>query len=193
MSRYNNILVMGPLGFVLAVAGCSSNRPDMRAGYNGHLRAAHTQIQAGHSDQALQTLNAAQQLAQAHGYDQTDVVGLSVEAHLGQGDIAAAHDRAQALLESQPQSNYAHELMGKVLLKKGRYAEAETHFVQASKGVRTTDDRARLDDLIATSRYFAAYEAGQTQQAGRYLRDIQNGDLQHALDETTQDVSIGGS
>ena len=116
-----------------------------------------------------------------------------MEAKLGQGETVAAREQAQALLEAQPESAYTQELMGKVLLKEGRYAEAETFFVSAREGARTDNDRARLEDLIALSRYFAAYETGQPQQADHHLRDIKNAELQQAVDTSTEKVTVGDS
>jgi tetratricopeptide (TPR) repeat protein len=163
-----------------------------RVDYDNRMRAAFAQLQDGQHQQALDNLQRAGQIAQEKGYNQTELKRLLVETNLASGNNAEAYSKAEELLKESPQSAYANELMGKVLLKEGDYGEAEKYFIRAREGYEASVDTSRTSDLVVLARYLAAYKEGNPRLAARYLREIKDSDLQYAVDKAQKDIMARG-
>ena len=190
MHRIHSIMLLLACSAVMVFAGCSGNAA--RVDYNKKLKTAFSQLEKGDPERAAENLEQARQIAQENGYDQTEVDRLNVEANMGIGNNVDAYAQAKALLDANPEDPFANELMGKILLKEGQYSQAEKHFITAQEAYESKIDLARAADLLAMSRYFAAYEHGNPRLAESYLHEIKDADLQHALDKARKDVVAKG-
>lgn len=190
MSKTHTMALLIGCGIVIASAGCASDTA--RINYDNGIKTAFGQLQKGEPSQALDSLQVAREVGQENGYDQAELNRLSVEANLVSGNIAEAHRQANGLLEDDVEDAYANELMGKVFLKDGQYSEAEKYFVKAQETHESEVDISRARDLVALSRYFSAYEEGNPRLAERYLREIQNPDLQQLVDTAQKDMMAKG-
>jgi tetratricopeptide (TPR) repeat protein len=159
-----------------------------RIDFDNKLDTVLVELQDGQGSQALQSLMEASIVGQENGYDQTQLKCLFVEAHLSVGNIVEAYNQAKELLEADSQDGFANELMGKICLREGGFGDAEKHFVRATEAYDNSDDISRANDLVALSRYFLAYEDGNPRLADGYLREIQNVDLQHAVDKAQKET-----
>jgi tetratricopeptide (TPR) repeat protein len=190
MDKKHSMVQLVACGIIIVSAGCATDMA--RVDYNNRVQTAFGQLQQGEPLPALDNLQAARKIGQENDYDQTEIKHLLVETHLSLGNNTEAHNQAKTLLDTDPQDAYANELMGKVLLKDGQYSEAEKCFVRAEKVYQAEVDISRARDLVALSRYFSAYEQGNPRLAERYLREIQNPDLQHAVEEAEEDMLVKG-
>jgi len=190
MSKTHTMALLIGCGVIIVSAGCASDTA--RINYDNRIKTAFGQLQKGESSQALDSLQMAREVGQENGYDQAELNRLSVEVNLGSGNLAEAHRQANELLTADPKDAYANELMGKVFLKDGQYSEAQKYFVKAQEIYESEVDISRASDLVALSRYFNAYEGGNPRLAERYLREIQNPDLQHVVDKAQKDIMAKG-
>ena len=190
MSNRTNLILLVTCSMALISAGCGANMDRARIGFDNKLDAALVQLQDGQGTQALSTLEQAGAVGQDNDYDQTQVKRLLVEAHLSAGNTIEAYNQAKELFEADSQDGYANELMGKICLREGEFGDAEKHFVKAKEAYDNPDDISRANDLLALARYFLAYEDGNLTLADGYLREIQNADLQHAVDKTQKETDV---
>lgn len=188
MNKKNLVIMLIICAATLALAGCAADMA--RVDYDKRINTAFSQLQNGQPTQAIMNLEVASKIGEENDYDQTELKHLFVETHLGLGNNVEAYNQAKALLDEDPQDAYANELMGKVLLKEGQYSTAETHFVTAQQTYEAPIDVSRINDLIALARYFSAYHDGNPRLAKSYLREIQNADLQHAVDKAEKDIIV---
>jgi Tfp pilus assembly protein PilF len=188
MNKKNLVIMLIICAVSLAFAGCSTDMA--RIDYDKRINTAFGQLQNGQSTQAIRNLEVASKIGEENDYDQTELKRLFVETHLGLGNNVEAYNQAKALLDEEPQDAYANELMGKVLLKEGQYSAAEAHFVTAQQTYEAPVDVSRINDLIALARYFTAYHNGNPRLAKDYLREIQNADLQYAVDKAEKDIIV---
>ena len=188
MSKEKLITLLLTASLLMASGGCATDMA--RVDYDNKINTAFAQLQDGRPSQALKNLELAGKIGEENGYDKTELKQLFVEANLGLGNNVEAYAQAKELLDSNPQDAYANELMGKVLLKEGQYSEAEKYFTTAQAGYEAPMDSARVSDLITLARYFAAYEEANPRLADGYLREIQNADLQLAVDKAQKDIII---
>ena len=191
MSKTHLIVLLVVCGVIIASSGCASDM--VRVDYDKRIKTAFGQLQHGEPLLALDNLQAAETIGQENDYNQTEIKHLLVETQLSLGNNTEAHNQAKKLLDTDPQDAYANELMGKVFLKNGQYDEAENYVIRAEKAYKADVDISRAHDLVALSRYFSAYEQGNPRLAERYLREIQNPDLQNAVGEAEDDVLVKGS
>lgn len=188
MNKKNLVIMLIICAATLALAGCAADMA--RVDYDKRINTAFSQLQNGQPTQAIMNLEVASKIGEENDYDQTELKHLFVETHLGLGNNVEAYNQAKTLLDKDPQDAYANELMGKVLLKEGQYSTAETHFVTAQQTYEAPIDVSRINDLIALARYFSAYHDGNPRLAKSYLREIQNADLQHAVDKAEKDIIV---
>jgi len=170
--------------------GCATGTADFRGAYNNSLHAALAELENGQTSAAATNLDAARAMAEEHGYDTTLIERLAVEVNLGMGDTVAAFDQAKTLLDTDPQDPYAHELLGKCLLRDGEFKEAEDHFIAAHQAYQAPDDVARAQDFLAVTHYFLAYADGNLRLAEGYLREVQDPDLLRSIDQARKDVEL---
>lgn len=189
LNRRSIILVL-VCAALLTAAGCGGNAA--RTEYNNKLKAAFSQLEKGEPETAAAHLEQAKQIADENGFEAVEVDRLLVEANMGLGNMVDAHAQAKTLLDADAEDPFANELMGKIQLKQGEYAEAEKHFVAAQENYQAELDVVRAGDLLAMSRYCSAYERGNPRLAESYLREIRNADLQHALDKAHSNVMARG-
>ena len=173
---------------LLISAGCATDMA--RSNYDNKLTSAYSQLEAGKHEQVLKILKAADNIAKENSFEKTELTQLQIEAYLGLGDTVRAFTHASELLDKNSSGPYANELIGKVLLKDARYAEAEKHFVTAQQGYKFQDDILRVSDLLALTRGLSQYEIGNPKLAQRYFRDIQNVELQYAVDKAQKDMVL---
>jgi len=174
---------------LLLFSGCAST-DTARLDYQNKLSSAYRLLESGNHDLALKNLEQAEKIANTKNIDQTESLRLRVEACLGIGNNVEAFNYAKELLDKNPDDSYANELMGKVLLKDSQYSEAEKHFVAAQQTYKSEADLARISDLLALTRGLSQYQSGNPKLAQRYFREIQNVELQYAVDKAQKDVAL---
>ena len=185
-------LVCVAMGLLVISGGCATK--GARADYDSNLRMARTQIGDGQNEKALGSLDIARKIANENEYDQSGIELLSAEVSLRSGDNDGASEQVQKLVDGDAKEPYEKELKGKALLKKGRYAEAETNFVAAQKQFEAQKkdnyalDVSRTSDLVSVARYFLAYQNGDLGKARGYMHEIENPELQHALNKAQKEV-----
>ena len=81
--------------------------------------------------------------------------------------------------------------MEKVCLKETRYADAEKYFVDAQSRYEQQKDSLRITDLISLTRGLTEYHNGNPRVASKYFKEIQNVELQYAVNKMEKDVSVG--
>lgn len=190
MTKRNLIVLLIACSVVMALAGCATDMSKANyIDYRGKLNAAHVQLQNGQPSRAMNFLEEANKLAEENGYKRTELKKLTCEAFLSLGDTVSAYNQAKELLDEDPQNAYPNELMGKVLLKEGKFGEAEKYLLRAQEKYEASEDISRAEDLVALTRGLSAYEDGNPRLAGSYFRAIQNADLQYAVDKAQKDIT----
>lgn len=174
---------------LLLFSGCAST-DTARLDYQNKLTSAYRLLESGNHDLALNNLEQAEKIAEKNSFDKTEALQLRVEASLGIGNNIEAFNYAKELLDKNLADPYANELLGKVLLKDSQYSEAEKHFVAAQQAYKSEENTARVTDLLALARGLSQYQSGNPKLAQRYFREIQNVELQYAVDKAQKDVAL---
>ena len=190
MNTKTVIALLVTVGALTICTGCATQTADFRINYNSSIQTASAQLENGQALEAAANLDSARAVAEEHGYDKTPIERLAVEVNLRMGNTVQAFDQAETLLDTDPQDPYAHELLGKCLLRDGEFKKAEDHFVSAHKGYQTPNDVARAQDFIAVARYFLAYADGNLRLAEGYLREVRNPDLLRSIDKARKEVEV---
>ena len=175
---------------LLIASGCSESNM-ARTNYDNRLNSAYSQIQHQRFDAAIKHLEEAEKIAKENSYDKTQPARLMVEAYLGTGNTIEAYNHAKTLLDTDAEDPFAMELMGKVCLKEAKYDDAEKYFVDAQSRYEQQKDSNRITDLISLTRGLTEYHNGNPRLASRYFKEIQNVELQYAVNKMQKDVSLG--
>jgi len=185
------ITLLATCSIVMISAGCATDMA--RVNFDNKINSAYGHVQEGAFGKATKSLESANKIAEEKGYDQTLIKRLLVETHLGLGEPIEAYNLAQDLLTENDRDPYACELMGKVLVKEGRFADAEEYFVTAESEYEAEEDVARCKDLTAMVRGLRSYESGQPKVAQRYWREIENTELKFSLDKAQKEMTASYS
>ena len=175
---------------LLVASGCSQSNM-ARTNYDNRLNSAYSQIQHQRYDAAIKHLEEAEKIGKENNYDKTQPGRLMAEAYLGTGNTIEAYNQAKTLLDADAEDPVAMELMGKVCLKETRYADAEKYFVDAQSRYEQQKDSLRITDLISLTRGLTEYHNGNPRVASKYFKEIQNVELQYAVNKMEKDVSVG--
>lgn len=175
---------------LLVSTGCSQSNM-VRTKYDNRLNSAYNQIQQQRYEAAIKNLKEAEKIANENSYDKTEIVRFMTEAYLGTGDTIEAYNHAKRLLDKNVDDQFAMELMGKVCIREARYADAEKYFVDAQSTYEQQKDISRVTDLISLTRGLTEYQNGNPRVASRYFKEIQNVELQYAVNKMQKDVSVG--
>jgi tetratricopeptide (TPR) repeat protein len=186
--------------WLLPFMGCSTPEPTIsqkvesqmvdfnELNFQNKLSLAQSYLQQNKPALALGALSEASRLAEENGYQQVDIAMLRCEAHLKLGETIEAYNQAKELLDVDLHAPINNELMGKCLLKDGKFHEAETHFTAAQQAYTNPVDIDRAKDLVSLARGLIAYEEGNLKLAERYFQAIVDGDLQYAVDTARKDI-----
>jgi len=171
---------------VLAVAsGCGTSA---QVRYSGKLAAAHSALVDEQPVLAAKLVEEAQEIASANKIEDTDARLLLAEARRVEGKNIQAFNAVQEVLKRDSANGMGNEIMGKLLLKEGKFGEAEQRFQTARSGCKDATTKRRLDDLINLARGLRAYADADPQVAKKYWAAISDADLRFSVDKSLKDV-----
>lgn len=180
--KYMTWMVLAVLAFA---SGCSTSA---QLKYSEKLTTAHRALLDDQPALAVKQIGEAQQLAAKSKLDNTGGQVLLAEAHRVSGENIEAFNAAQEVLKSDAGNGPANEIVGKLLLKEGKFAEAEQRFQTARSGCEDSAAKQRLDDLINLSRGLRSYSDGDPQVARKYWSAISDAELRFSVDKALKDV-----
>ena len=172
------------------LVGCQASSPQ----YATYMHQAHQALRDARPERAQQQLLKAKEVAAEENLGESaDCRLLEAETRLAQGDLAGALSTARAIMAEEtgyPQSApRAEEIIGKVMLRSGRFSQAQEHFVAAERQYEAEQDRRQAMDLTLLARGLVVYSDGDIDVANKYWRSIADPSLRHSLDRVRQSVN----
>ena len=178
MKHCVGIMALAALGLL---AGCGAQTK-----YDLEIREAHVALGADFPELAGKHLDRADRIAAKNDLKpRPESALLRAEAHLRRGEVAEARAVARAVADrhvpgTRPRGQ-AEEVLAKVAIRQGRFAEARNHLDQAARSYRAEEDKRRVADLTLLVRGLQAYARGQVQTARQHWRRIADPELKSSV------------
>lgn len=185
MRHVGSVLVL--MAVVLA-GGCFRSA---QVKYDAKLKSAKESLVSGDVAGANRHLSDAAVLAKEKGLDRTETTLLLAESALHSGDSFEAIRLAQEAQTDDPGNPRAEEIVGKALLKAGRFSEAQRSLDAARSGYTRQADIQRIDDLLSIAKGLTSYSEGDPEVARQYWLGIEDVAARHSVDKVFDEVTSG--
>ena len=178
-----NVLLTG-LAMLALLAGCQD-----REAYNLELEHAQTALNQGFPEMADEHLTEADRIATKEEFKPVPAQRLlAAEVQIQLGDLDRAEQLAlQVSREYVPgrvENAQAEEVLAKIDIRRGRFADALTHLNQAERSYKAEADKKRVADLIYLVRGFNAYGDGETRIAKAHWQNISDPEIRASVEAT---------
>jgi len=182
------VLILGLVSLCLPL-GCGS----AHVRYDAMLTRAENALREGDVERAERVLNESFSVAEECGANTGAGKLLLAEAKLQKGDFSTSLVEVNSVLEAgntdPATAARAKEIIGKIAIRQGEFAVAQTHLSGAERTYDSESDRRRVADLIALARGLTAYSKGDIAVARKYWHSIMDAELRFSIDQCVQDAA----
>lgn len=159
---------------IALLGGCKA-----QSQYNLELDNAQVALEGRFPDLAARHLDKAGRIAAKRRMGRRDKpVLLRAEVLVQKGDYDGARSLAETIAHRNVHGTHrrgqAEELLGKIAIRQGRFADARRHLANADRSYKADADKQRAADLDKLVLGLQAYGRGRTQLAQNHWRSISN-------------------